>query len=393
MCGNTPDIIVSCSFDRMIKVFDLRKRSAVRESQQSHPLSTIALSPCGTYCVAGNLRGDVISFDFRNLKQELDMKRAHDSMVIRVAFIPSITDENATRFGESMVNATSLVTPLPAPVVRNESLESFNQFIDLCTMKQASTDISPNRGRDSLLELGIANNLHDFSTDSMASPSRVSLGSEFAELRLRRATRPSLSSSLLSDVTPTTPNAKKVEEETPKMVPVIVPPAIKRTRLTESGGGLSGIEEEEDAEAIAENKENQQNNQQDIESFNKFIKTTHVSTPNMLQTKAVRGEIDAFNMERFTQIMEETFERKLHAMEERFMGRINELENECKFLHDSYFHTSFRGSFNLFRKIQRELDVTQEAIAVLVRDDAASNEYYRMKHEIEQLKAQLSKRN
>lgn len=65
----------------------------MQKHEQSHPLSTMCVSSCGSYCVAGNLKGEVITFDFRHLKQPLNMRRVHDHAVIRVAFIPAKSAE------------------------------------------------------------------------------------------------------------------------------------------------------------------------------------------------------------------------------------------------------------------------------------------------------------
>lgn len=408
MCDATPEVFMTCSYDCNLNVYDLRKRNIVKQAKQAKPLSTVALSPCGTFCIAGNLKGDLITYDFRNLKEELGIKRAHNSAVVRAAFVPSVSDSNTTmdRLGDSLQSiATHMATPLVTPHQANAN-DSFHQFIDLCMNRDSRDASSPLRNRDSLLELVPS---HDFSMDSVISPSRMSVGAlDFSELRLKRLPRISLNNSTANE---TTSGAKR---ET--LVPTIVeepklvaphPAVAKRTRLTESaGGGLSEIEEEDVKPAgsstalgneLHPNKENQQNNQQDIESFNQFIKNTHVSTPNTMRATARSAERKHFDLDVISQVVNETVDRmrqsvsaELNDVKAALMARVNETENQIKFLQDEYYHKSFLGNFNIFRSTQREIDDIKEALAILLRSDPFAEEFFRLKEENEQLKLKLS---
>lgn len=429
MSAATSDVFMSCGFDCNINIYDLRKRSMVQQYTQHHPLSAVALSACGTYCVAGNLKGDIISYDFRNMKYPLDTKRAHDTSVIRVAFVPTATDSNATidQCGE-VVNATNLVTPLPLPAVRQkETTESFSKFIDLCINKDQAHKSSPSGKRDSFFDFLPTQNFHDFSVDSMAtSPSRMSIGADHSELRLKRLSRLSLNNSMLSDIQPVSHRRDSqivtIDEEQSRAVPSLIPSGSKRSRITLTECGpvaheLAEIEEEDrndegDYVSITvpdmhlRNKENRHCNQQDIDSFNKFIKDSHVSTPNNNLPAKSKTDGDALNMNALRQMLNEIVDQKLETMQKSFAAqlrtvennvvrsvveRIGEAEGEIKFFQDRYFHAGFKGNFNLYTLMEKEMDVLKEGLAVMLRDDALAQDYYRLKEENGELKRRMEK--
>lgn len=429
MSVSSSDVFMSCGFDCNINIYDLRKRSMVQQYTQPHPMSTVAMSTCGAFCVAGNLKGDIMSYDFRNMKAPLDTRRVHDGSVIRVAFVPAVSDSNGTLdpFGES-ANATNLVTPLPPPAIRQkESTESFSKFIDLCINKDQARESSPSGKRDSFFDLVPAQNFHDFSVDSIAtSPSRMSLGADHSELRLKRVSRNSMNNSMLSDIQPVGPRRDSqigtIDEEQSRAMPSIIPSGSKRSRVTLTDflpgtQELAEIEEEDRndegdcisipvPDMLMRNKENRHCNQQDIDSFSKFIKDGHVSTPNSLATKTkIDGE--ALNMNALRQMLGEIVDQKLETMQSNFTAqlrnvetnvvrrvdeRIREAEGEIKFHQDHYFHAGFKGNFNLYTLMEKEMDMLKEGMAIMLRDDTLAHDYYRLKEENEELKRRLEKK-
>lgn len=218
------DVFASCSYDCDIKVFDLRRRSAVQKIKQEHPMSTICVSSCGTFCVAGNLKGDVISYDFRSMKEPLHTKRVHDSKVVRVAFVPTLDGgKDLTNFS---INATkweaqtpslgksthSLSTSSTSMATRpSNGMDSFAKFVDVChhINGEVANEVTPKR-KDSWADLMPGRKIHDFSTDSMAETPMT--GDYRAELRLKRHSRLSMESPLIKITEPI-----EIDEYTPKM--------------------------------------------------------------------------------------------------------------------------------------------------------------------------------
>ncbi|XP_034666308.1 uncharacterized protein LOC117900172 [Drosophila subobscura] len=113
MCTGQPSLLVSVGYDCKINIFDIRRNRAQPASSRltySHPLSTVALSECGTYFCAGNLKGELIAYDIRNTKSPLAVRSVHDGAVIRVAFVPTPTEEQQSSSFSSMGNVTAEAT-------------------------------------------------------------------------------------------------------------------------------------------------------------------------------------------------------------------------------------------------------------------------------------------
>nr|XP_017033890.1 uncharacterized protein LOC108082836 isoform X2 [Drosophila kikkawai] len=97
MCSSQPALLVSVGYDSKINIFDIRKNRAQASTDRLsyfHPLSTVALSECGTYFCAGTLKGELIAYDMRSTKAPLAVKRVHDGAVTRVAFVPLSSEDN-----------------------------------------------------------------------------------------------------------------------------------------------------------------------------------------------------------------------------------------------------------------------------------------------------------
>ncbi|XP_017015651.2 protein NEDD1 [Drosophila takahashii] len=91
MCASQPALLVSVGYDCKINIFDIRRNRAQASTDRltySLPLSTVALSECGTYLCAGNLKGELIAYDMRTTKTPLAVRSVHDTAVNRVAFVP-----------------------------------------------------------------------------------------------------------------------------------------------------------------------------------------------------------------------------------------------------------------------------------------------------------------
>ncbi|XP_017067889.2 uncharacterized protein LOC108105690 [Drosophila eugracilis] len=131
MCASQPALLVSVGYDCKINIFDIRRNRAQASTDRlsySHPLSTVALSECGTYLCAGNLKGELIAYDMRNTTAPLAVRNAHEAAVTRVAFVPipsGINQQNGSF--NSSGNATELVTE--APRVERSSSDELRKSI------------------------------------------------------------------------------------------------------------------------------------------------------------------------------------------------------------------------------------------------------------------------
>jgi len=117
MCASQPALLVSVGYDCKINIFDIRRNRAQASTDRltySLPLSTVALSECGTYLCAGNLKGELIAYDMRTTKTPLAVKSVHDTAVTRVAFVPMPSGENQQNGSlNGLENATGLETETP----------------------------------------------------------------------------------------------------------------------------------------------------------------------------------------------------------------------------------------------------------------------------------------
>ncbi|XP_039483535.1 uncharacterized protein LOC120446579 [Drosophila santomea] len=117
MCASQPALLVSVGYDCKINIFDIRQyrgQASTDRLTNLHPLSTVALSECGTYLCAGNLKGELISYDMRSRKAPLAVRSVHDALVTRVAFVPVQSGDSQQNSSlNNSENATGLVTKAP----------------------------------------------------------------------------------------------------------------------------------------------------------------------------------------------------------------------------------------------------------------------------------------
>lgn len=443
----SPDIFASCGYDCNLNIYDIRKRNMVEQSTQPYPLSCVSISACGNFLCTGNLKGDITSFDMRNLKEHLDTKRVHDASVVRVAFVPALSEINlSNKFTESSSMSSAYQTPSVSTVSRSSAAadcpDSFGKFVDLCRLANDTGANSVPSRRDSWLDFG-TNMAHpnNCSMDSMASlsPSRFSIGFEQTELRLKRMSRGSLNMAAANEVNTNMrqPRCSEIMPITEERVEDPIETYAKRAKHTINDANQPSADSEHTKssdEASTQspdidfrltrpsipkiftcNKENLQNNQQtsqnsqpDIEGFAKFIKDGNISTPswNHQQNKA-RAELNSLasgeqNMQLMMKMFGEVIDQKLtdfqtsinsrlDTLETNVMKKVHEAENEIKFYQDHYHHSGFAGNFRLFKLMEKEIDVLKEGVSVLMREDVIGLEYYRLKEENEELKRRLDK--
>ncbi|XP_034099491.1 uncharacterized protein LOC117564717 [Drosophila albomicans] len=140
MCSSQSSLLVSVGYDCNINVFDIRRNKAQSSSGRlnyTHPLSTVALSECGTYFCAGNLKGELITYDMRSTRAPLAVRAVHDgSAVTRVAFMPTPAEEQQSSSFNSSNNVTvdarpaATVEQTPSDELVRQQRDSFCDFLD-----------------------------------------------------------------------------------------------------------------------------------------------------------------------------------------------------------------------------------------------------------------------
>lgn len=425
MISSVPDIFVTCGCDNNISKFDLRKRTMVQQWEQPHPVSSIFVSSCGLYCVTGNLKGDVTSFDFRNMKEPLNSVRAHNGAVTRVAFIPSASGTISTFDQKANFNSADLVTPLAPP--RKEqpnSFESFVNFIDICHRdNQPQTVIkAPKNTFAGWTDLRPKQRFTDDSLDSVVcSP----LSDSFYETPIAR--RGQANFSLLSaDANFRTEEAKSQhshseDEEmmTPKVPMILVHPPNDAAHL--NGNENGGVKEKSPELLIdfdnsikspmsnepTSNGNGHETDAPDTEAqFIKKLEAQQQSTPNaMVCRNCGHSDISVVNVEElFESMFAETLEQQLNEQSElinnkirntmaniqrRVCDRVHEMANDIKYWQYHYNHIDFNGRFNLFERLEQRLNSHEEAIAALLHADTIEDRKRQLLAENENLLKKL----
>lgn len=110
---SSPDILISVGYDCCINISDLRRNIQPIQIACYHPLSTVAMSACGNFFCVGNLKGELITYDMRQLNKNLNTAKSHNSAVDRVTFIPSDSERmsysiNSTNQNNSIMNMDNL---------------------------------------------------------------------------------------------------------------------------------------------------------------------------------------------------------------------------------------------------------------------------------------------
>lgn len=109
--------LVSVGYDSLISLYDTRTKMASIQLSTAHPLSAVAVSPCGSFCCVGNLKGQLLAYDFRQLLEPLiQTKDSHSSTVKRVEFLPTADEVSFNEKHQETLNRG---------LTRRDSMQSF----------------------------------------------------------------------------------------------------------------------------------------------------------------------------------------------------------------------------------------------------------------------------
>ncbi|XP_055541761.1 uncharacterized protein LOC129727710 [Wyeomyia smithii] len=97
MTASNPDALFSAGYDNVINIFDTRKKAVASQISSNYPFESLALSECGGYFCAGNLKGCVYGYDMRNLSKPLKTSALHESIVTSIAFVPKPLEKENSR--------------------------------------------------------------------------------------------------------------------------------------------------------------------------------------------------------------------------------------------------------------------------------------------------------
>lgn len=94
--------MLSSGYDSIIKIYDLRKKSPALQIQACYGWTS--LSTLGVYFVGGNMKGELISYDMRNIKKPLSSARIESSnhKISRVAFLSDEMDSSSVDISKAV---------------------------------------------------------------------------------------------------------------------------------------------------------------------------------------------------------------------------------------------------------------------------------------------------
>lgn len=375
------DYILSSGYDGMIKIFDLRKKSPGLQIQTNYGWTSIALSICGLYLVGGTLKGELMSYDMRNIKKPLASSRIESSnnKISRVAFLSD--DDNALDFSKTVRQSLCKIEEEIDGKAFGESNDDFIEDI-----------VAFQRGR-----------ISDFSSSAM-SGARVSTASRRASTESR-----------FSDVYGRNMQEALNDFASPSSVVEVDDSRVNKSRRRTVGQSIGVIPMEEINEELTDDKENDakiMNNGLDVqksptvfnnsprfsstptiilpdsskvqkkkddkenevieikdESFRSALQTPPISTPNVDEVKVLpnfdfRKEFDALA-------------EKVHVE----VGMLN-MDQNMRYI-EIMSHVGEQR-----RQLQNRIQMIEESMAILLNDDFKINLINELQAENQQLRQQ-----
>lgn len=184
MTAAAPDALYSVGYDNVINIFDTRKKLTASQIRSNYPFESLAISECGGYFCAGNLKGYIYGYDMRNLSEPIRTSKVHDSIVNSIVFVPKPVEREGnsrrvsfepTRASLSKAEVEPAKTPVasPVPVQIKTEHDSFmgeiDQFLQrrdsMDYMSRLSTSSRLSTDSRSSLNMGGGNNLMGYLDD------------------------------------------------------------------------------------------------------------------------------------------------------------------------------------------------------------------------------------
>ncbi|XP_030382813.1 uncharacterized protein LOC115630417 isoform X2 [Scaptodrosophila lebanonensis] len=438
MCSAQPALLVSVGYDCKINIFDIRRRVQAPSGRlsYSHPLSTVALSECGTYFCAGNLKGELIAYDMRSTKSPLAVRNVHECAVTRIAFVPmSKEDYSSSSLSSSNVNVTveaetpgTVSTVKPVQVLEavptgcddlrksiaanllstQQQLEAMSSSIGYASIM--ATPAAPRAQRDSFCDFFDAQGYrHLERVSTRFSQRRDSFDWETLNRRPsneeQRQSICQIGSGLTSLDSANSSSGESSDGS--KLQQTLSGPLRDRSNIS-GEAKLQQIAETDEQSAncsltsstgTGSDKENPQQVDLDLKrhlrllsasrnSTPHHVKCTPLSQPQQLLPKSSSGltASSVSALECNTDVRKE-----LGEMREYFEERFNQMEREFKFVSEKNKWEIFTQASNYWN---HQIDNTREirdALAMLLQTDQFTQEFVRLQLENDMLKAQLQK--
>ncbi|KAH8409363.1 hypothetical protein KR222_001789 [Zaprionus bogoriensis] len=414
MCRSQPSLLVSVGYDCKINIFDIRRnkaQSSLGRLSYSHPLSTVALSECGTYFCAGNLKGELISYDIRSTKVPLAVRPVHEGCAVsRVAFVPiPVEEQHSSSFSSSTnttVDAGTKATPVepmssdellntmetppikaavvPPPTAPRAQRDSFCDFFDVHKyrgVERMSTRMSVVSRRDS------------FDWDAMQP--KTTAGEDqrqgdrgLSPLNSANSTSESLQQTLSGPLRDRS-NISDAQDTKLKQIAE----TDEQSELHEQTANCSVA-----SSGAGSDKENPPTVNVEKRRL-RMLSSSRNSTPH----HAVAAASQAANLQRQPQAQSENenqnqhvdgdvdVRRELAELRESMEERFDKMDREFKWSAEKTTFQIFSQSANYWNQQLKNTQEIRDALAILLQTDRFTQEFMRLQQENQVLRAQVQK--
>ncbi|XP_016964321.1 uncharacterized protein LOC108034073 [Drosophila biarmipes] len=421
MCASQPALLVSVGYDCKINIFDIRRNRAQASTDRltySLPLSTVALSECGTYLCAGNLKGELIAYDMRTTKTPLAVKSVHDTAVTRVAFVPMPSGENQQN---GSLNGLESATGLDAetPRVERAASDELRKSIAanlLSTQQQLDRmgyggPASSTARRDSFCDFLDAQGPR--AVDRMSTRLGTSYRDSFDWEILNRKPVSGETAQRHSFCTPVGPNLSSVDNSghsstTESLQQTLSGPLKDRSNLSGEGKLMKIAETDEHSEDQSENisgvsstgagsdKENPPPVDTDLKLRLRLLSASRNSTPHHANVTPQSSnsqlkpqKLLAKSSSGLSAQMDVDWRKEFSELREFVDQRCGQVERELEYVNQC---NQRRVVTQMETYMKHQMDSTVEirdALALLLRGDTFMREFSRLQHENEMLRAKL----
>lgn len=393
-----PDRLMSVGFDSTIKIFDTRYKRTGLSIESSCPFSTINTTHCGGYFVVGNLKGEVISYDLRNIKSHLASFRAEDSAINRVLIVPNsaYTEKDISMMSQQSNSPKVPLNQEPLPATSNlnsdylfmeEVIGHQRRISDFSTNFQSRVSSTSNRGStssrisDNFEMQFIGNMLNDLSgdlndndtkTESLSKTLDVSfINADRLKRRSIRSFDISEKSRLLSRKSATGPNLENINEE--------VTTASENDKENNSLTLNSKSKKEEDFR------------KQPMED-NPNIKIINATIPEQTQEKneIVGDNISDIVSSISTPQMSTDMKDEFNLMHNQMNSKFSELHQLINYDMVGNHIELTTYIFNVKRELQQKIKMVEECVGMLMLDNPIINQVLDLQEENQNLRKQLN---
>lgn len=127
---DVPDRLFSVGYDHMVNIFDTRKysRNPAVNLRLNSPVTCVSAIPSSESFVVGTIKGEVFSYDIRNLKQILAFAKPHDSSVQRICVFSSKSSASSAigNFSEGLASNIDLDEMMDEQIENNKNSSNLN---------------------------------------------------------------------------------------------------------------------------------------------------------------------------------------------------------------------------------------------------------------------------